>query len=280
MPPHQNRPAFASQKIEKHQPNDVISSVARAFAILELLSEYPNGLLPKEVAYKLKIHISTCYHQLNTMLATGYVKRDDESARFCLTPKIKYQKLDPAAHSPADVVDYLHPHLRTLRELSEESVYLSLWNSHDIYIADIVLHAKNVLVDKLYVGFSGGNHAMALGKVILSHLEQPVQEAYILQNPLVEYTANTITSAVELFEHLDMVSTVGYGTDQEETYSGVFCCSMPIFGANNQIVAAIGMTTTESRFNQQQHLYLEMLAQCSSEASLTLSTINCAAVVA
>ncbi|MEM8862907.1 MAG: IclR family transcriptional regulator [Chloroflexota bacterium] len=275
-----NQTTFTSQKIDKQRPNDVISSVVRAFSIMELLSEYPSGLLPKEVAYKLNINISTCYHQLNTMLATGYVSRNVETSRFYLTPKIQYQKSFPAFHSPADVVGFLNPHLNSLQQSSEESAYLSLWNGHDIYIADMVLHAGNVLVDQLYVGFNSGNHSMALGKVILSNLAQATMEDYIDRNPLVPYTNKTITNPRCFAEHLDMVSTAGYSTDQEESFEGVFCFGMPVYGVENRIIGSMGITTTQSKFRQQDDLYLEMLAQVSNAASLTLATVDCIAVAA
>ncbi len=275
-----NQTTFTPQKIEKERPNDVISSVVRAFKIMELLSECPNGLLPKEVAYKLDINISTCYHQLNTMLATGYVTRDAETSRFNLTPKIQYQKPSSAVHSPAEIVGFLNPHLNSLQQSSEESAYLSLWNGHDIYIADMVLDAENVLVDQLYVGFNSGNHSMALGKVILSNLEQQTMEDYIERNPLVRYTQKTITNPKCFVQHLDMISTTGYGTDQEESFDGVFCFGMPVYGVENRIIGSMGITTTQSRFRQQDDLYLEMLAQVSNAASLTLATVDCIAVAA
>lgn len=276
----ENQTTFTSQKTEKQRPNDVISSVVRAFSIMELLSESPNGLLPKEVAYKLDINISTCYHQLNTMLATGYVSRNSETSRFYLTPKIQYQKPCSAFYSPADVVGFLNPHLSSLQQISEESAYLSLWNGHDIYIADMVLHAENVLVDQLYVGFSSGNHSTALGKVILSYLEQETMEDYIERNPLIPYTKKTITNPKYFVEHLDVISTAGYGTDQEESFEGVFCFGMPVYGAENRIIGSMGITTTQSKFRQQDDLYLEMLAQVSNAASLTLATVDCIAVAA
>ena len=121
---------------------------------------------------------------------------------------------------------------------------------------------------------------MALGKVILSHLEQQTMEDYIDRNPLVRYTNKTITNPKCFAEHLDEISSAGYGTDEEESFEGVFCFGMPVYGVDNRIIGSMGITTTQSKFRQQDDIYLEMLAQVSNAASLTLATVDCIAVAA
>jgi hypothetical protein len=50
------------------QKGDLVHSVQRALSVLNLVAEHPQGLSAREISARLCLHISTCYHVLNTLL--------------------------------------------------------------------------------------------------------------------------------------------------------------------------------------------------------------------
>ena len=72
------------------QKGDFVYSVQRALSVLNLLAEHPQGLSAREISAKLRLNISTCYHVLNTLLASGYLDRHPHSQVYLLGPQIPF----------------------------------------------------------------------------------------------------------------------------------------------------------------------------------------------
>ncbi|MEM7536716.1 MAG: IclR family transcriptional regulator [Chloroflexota bacterium] len=264
---------------DKHEiieQKNVLQSVARAFAILELLKEHTSGLLPKQVSRALELNLTTCYHQLNTLAALGYVQRDSQTGLFQLSGKITFRQR--GAYYSAEVVKLLRPQLIKLQRATRETAYLSLWNGTEIYISDIVPSQQSIQVKLLEIGYSEANHAMAVGKAVLAQLDYPTLSSYIEQHALEPYTAKTITSAEQLLMHLEEVAAQGYSLDLGERFEDIYCLGVPIFGVDNQIVGSIGITTPDYRFQRNFDQFLDSLRCVGSTAERSLRLRSCVSV--
>lgn len=82
---------FASP--QNQSKKDLIGSVQRALRILELLAQPSTGLNAKKVSQQLDINLSTCYHLLNTLIASGYAVKDPDTLLFRLSGKVGYTVL-------------------------------------------------------------------------------------------------------------------------------------------------------------------------------------------
>ena len=264
------------EKCEPIRQKNVLQSVARAFAILELLKEHTAGLLPKQVSHALQLNLTTCYHQLNTLAALGYVQRDSQTRRFQLSGKIMFRQ--QGAYYSGEIVKLLRPQLINLQRATRETAYLSLWNGTEIYISDIVPSSQNIQVKPLDIGYSEANHAMAIGKAVLSQLEKDRLCHYIEEHSLEPYTAKTITNAEQLLAHLDEVATQGYSLDLGERFKDIYCLGVPIFGVDKQIVGSIGITTTYYRFRKNFDQFLDSLLSIGSAADRSLRLRECVSV--
>lgn len=256
----------------KQTPSHKINSVERALSIMELLAAHPAGLNPKEVSLKLHLNLSTCYHQLNTLLATGYVVKNPETTLFQLSGKIGY-----TIHlqtSPAQLVKQLTAHTQALQEATQETAYLSIWDGQEIYIAAIVESSQSIRVKVLTIGYSGANHAMAVGKVILAYFDDDTLDHYLETHPLTPYTVNTITDKYQLKEHLIEVYQQGYSLDLAERLDDIFCIGVPIFDAQGQITASIGITVPETRFHSHSEQLLTEVQQAGHAATRHLMVLG------
>lgn len=251
------------------KPKDVISSVERALDIMELLASHPHGLIPKKIALYLDLHLSTCYHQLNTLLAKEYVVRDPHTTAFKLSHKVVIHPCP--RRDPAQLVKFLNPHLHSLQEETEETSYLSVWDAGEIYIADIVQSPQSIQVKLLHIGYNEANHAMAIGKALLAYLEPTTLNHYVDQHPLIPYTSHTITDKAVLIEHLHRVAHQGYSLDLEERLPDIYCIGVPIFNAHEQVVASLGITVPKFRFHANFDLLLQHVIQVGQAATRALA---------
>ncbi|EET84918.1 transcriptional regulator, IclR family [Clostridium carboxidivorans P7] len=67
---------------------EIVQSVDRSLCILEVLSDYEDGLGITEIAEKVDLHKSTVYRLLNTLVWKGYIKQNKNTSKYGLTLKL------------------------------------------------------------------------------------------------------------------------------------------------------------------------------------------------
>lgn len=254
------------------QRRDSIRSVLRALSIMELLAHFPRGLTAKEVSRRVGLHLSTTYHLLNTLLEAGYVIKDPETQLFRSSAKIGYTTYGTA--SPAQLVRHLTPHVHALQEATQETAYLSIWDGNNIVLSAIVESALSVRVKVLTVGYSEGNHAMALGKAILAYLPERDLKAYLTIRGMPAYTENTCTDPQELKHVLARVRQLGYSLDIEEFLPDVCCIGAPIFDTEKRIAASIAISLPRARYDKHHLALVPKVRQAAAAASRTLRLLG------
>lgn len=262
---------FLSLKTKSVQ-TDLIGSVQRALRILELLAQHPTGLNAKQVSLKLQLNLSTCYHLLNTLIASDYVVKDPESLLFRLSGKIGYTIHQQA--SPAQLVQHLTPHVQALQEITQETAYLSLWDGQEIVLSAIAESPLSVRVKTLVIGFTAGNHASALGKAILAYLDEGQLDQYLTMHALLAYTSHTLTETHTIKSHLADVRRQGYSVDGEEFLPDVYCIGGPIFDAQGQILASLAIALPASRYRANGETLLPKVTEAAQAGTRTMRLLG------
>ena len=67
---------------------EIVQSVDRTLTILEVLSDYEEGLGITEISEKVELHKSTVHRLLNTLIYKGYIKQDKNTNKYGLTLKL------------------------------------------------------------------------------------------------------------------------------------------------------------------------------------------------
>lgn len=254
-------------------PGDLIGSVQRSLTILELLAEHPAGLSAKQISQKTRLNLSTCYHLLNTLRASGYAFKDAENAHYRLSAKISY----PAAArlTPAQLVHRLMPYLHALQGATRETAYLSVWDGAEIVLSAIVESPQSVRVKALEIGSSDANHASALGKAVLAYLPAATVHSYLERHPCVAYTPHTLSAPAALAASLAEVRAAGFSLDAEEFLPDVYCLGAPIFNAEDQILASIAISMPGQRYHAQHSAYRLRVIEAGRAASRNLLLAGC-----
>jgi IclR family acetate operon transcriptional repressor len=90
-------------------------------------------------------------------------------------------------------------------------------------------------------------HTSSLGKAILANLRDDQVKTVLDNIQLVPRTPKSIADIKTLLEELERVRQRGYAFDDEESQLGCRCVGAPIFGANNEPLAAISLSGPTSR---------------------------------
>jgi len=242
------------------EKGDLLHSVQRALSVLNLLAEHPQGLSAREISNALGLNISTSYHILNTLVASGYLDRHPHSQIYLLGPQIPFlnnafvQGLaspEPLSLSEDDVwstvpllVGKLRSVLYRLTEQTQEPSYLACWRYGEIVLQAIVEAPQAAKVTKLYVGYRGQAHSHALGKVLLAYSDPALVDSYLDLHPLTPLGPNTIVQRSRFIDELNDIVRQGYSIDHEEFSSDICCIAAPIFAPQGHVVAALAISFT------------------------------------
>lgn len=226
---------------------DMITSLQRGLQILELLAAEPEGLPAKTISQRSGLNLSTCYHLLNTLIAAGYVVKSATTQRFGISGKIVF----PAQRSAdgAALIRLIMPYLQTLRDQTSEAVYLSTRSGSEIVVSAIVESPQMLRVSMLSIGFAGANHATAVGKAVLAHLDDYDVTAYLQRYGMPALTNHTHTEIGPLKEELALIRVRGYSLDLEECGDGICCVGAPIFAPHGPVIASIGIPLPATRYH-------------------------------
>jgi DNA-binding IclR family transcriptional regulator len=269
--------------------------VQRALRVLSLVAEHPQGLTAREISNALGLNISTCYHILNTLLASDYLDRHPHNQIYLLGPQIPFlnnafvQSLagqetlapsedtigSPGLHAKP-LVERLRSVMYSLTEQTQEPSYLACWRYGEIVLQAIVEAPQAAKVTKLYVGYRGQAHSHALGKVLLAYSDPALVEKYLDVHPLTPFGPNTIVQRSRFVDELNDIVRQGYSIDKEEFSTDTCCIAAPIFAPQGHVVAALAISFTPNVFTKRAEWLIAQVARAANHAraELRLSPVH------
>lgn len=198
----------------------LITSVQRALHLLDTVGESNRPLTAKVLARRTGQPLPTTYHLLRTLVHEGYLRRVDGSG-YLLGDRVSALNGD----SPAARTARIRPVLQHLHDELSAAAYLSIFEDGEITLVDVVDSPKAPRVD-LWVGFHDAAHATALGKAVLSVLDESHRLDYLSSHDLADLTPRTVTDRRVLLRQLDQANS--YALDHEEYSLGTGCVAAAI----------------------------------------------------
>ncbi len=246
-------------------PRDILTSVVRAFEVLELLAASADPLPVKAVASRLGISLGTAYHVMHTLEHGGYVVRLGQG-RFGLGGKLtELSRLFMGRLQ--DVVPVARPHLETLADEAQEDTYLAAMRGGEIVVAEVVERSSNLHCGDLGVGFAEVAHTTALGKVLLAASEHVDVHHYLQERRLARLTPNTLVERRHVKRHLKAVREAGVARDLEEFADGVCCVAFPVVDAAGATVASVGLSVPVGKWRREHERLTRLCAEAARGAS-------------
>jgi len=234
---------------------EIVQSVDRALAIVELLLRGSAPLTVREVAAGTGINRTTAHRLLASLHRRGWIERVADSAAY--RPGLRYLALVRASLAGRDFIDEVRPTMERLSLLSRETVHLGVLDNHDVLHTEKVDSPEIVGVSSR-VGTRAAPHVTGLGKALLASGPDVELEAYI------EHAGKRSLSPSdfdpEAFRtEISLARRRGYSIDDGESSPGVRCLAVAVRGVGGSPLFAISLTGPSGRFTA------ERLASCVPE---------------
>jgi DNA-binding IclR family transcriptional regulator len=240
------------------------SSARAVLQLLTLLARTPGGMKADEVATALGRSTSTAYSLLQTLCDEGFAVH--ERGAYVLTrDAAELADIDRDARLPAG----LEGVVEELLARTHKRAYLAAARSGRIVVPLVRGRQGMPRMPGLGTQIRDNAHALALGKVALSLLDDDALERYLARG-LRAFTPHTIVDPDVLREQLDDIRAGGVANDREELAEDFCCFAAPIRNARGGAVAALGISMSLRCFETEGEQLELRVAEVADEASRAL----------
>lgn len=222
-----------------------LKSVDKAFDIIEFLRVEGSCTL-SEVSDQFDMPTSTAHLHLTTLVENGYVLREDNEYRCSLQflrtgGEIRDRiPLFQAARSEVDALQKEFGEIANMA-MMEDGYMVKIYKSVNTESID----DRSPLGTYLYM------HRTAMGKAILSSLDESVVDRVIEERGMPTKTENTISTRKELDTELAEIREQGYAINEGEHYGGVCAVGVPILSEPEGVIGAISISGPRSRMGME-----------------------------
>lgn len=243
----------------------VIPNLRNACLVLKHLASSQQPRSIKEISALLHLPRTTTMRILATLTLQGFTHKNHE--RFSLGPALI--SIGSAAKTGLDIGNLSKPLLRRVTLRTGETCHLAVPSGNRSMIVEVSL-SPHPLSSSRGPGALVELHCSGTGKCFLAFRHWPQLDSIITERELVPHTKDTIVKMDRLASEIATVRRQKYAMDEQEFFEGVRCIAAPVFNAENECVAAFGVTASTTRFALER---VDEFAAILKEAANELSTL-------
>ncbi|WP_046176295.1 IclR family transcriptional regulator [Domibacillus indicus] len=216
-----------------------VQSLERALTLLNIMSDYPDGIQISRLAEQAGLSKSTIHRLLSTLINMKYVTQDKKTEKYLLGYQILYLSRNMTTNS--GIISAARPLLEKLCEDINETIHLCIEDNGEVVYIDKIESNQTI---RMYsrVGSRNPMYCTGVGKVLLSGMLEKEYEQAVSSIEFVRRTAKTIGSLEELNEEIAIVKKQGYALDNIENEEGIRCIAAPIRDFQGNIVASFSVS--------------------------------------
>jgi len=255
----------AEEQAEVPKERGGIQSLERAFAIVEEIARHREGINLADLSKTVGLHNSTTFHLVKTMAQLGYVSQVRDSKRYRIGSKLF--TLAAGALEENSFLAIATPVLESLTGETREAAHFAIRSGNQVVV--IARTAGSGLLQM--VDRNGGQrpaHATALGKVLLSALNDAQIRQFLGREPLRKFTPKTIAERDALLREIEEVRRRGIAYDDGEFDADIRCVAVPVHDFAGRVSGAVGISGAVWRLSLQS---LQGMAQPVREAAKLIS---------
>ena len=220
-----------------------IRVLERALAILSAFSHTRPELRLADFA-PLGLHKSTLYRLLEVLRAHRLVELDPATGQYRLG--LRLFELGMLAVGRLELARSAQRALDLLVERTGETAHLGVLDGHDI-VSIARAESPQALRMPGALGRRSPAHCTAIGKVLLAHLPEAEQRAFVSGRSFPALTRRTLCRPEQLLRELRAVHQRGYAIDDEEIYPGVRCVGAPVRDHTGVVIAGVSAAGPTTR---------------------------------
>lgn len=221
-----------------------VQSLERALTLLNVLSEYPNGIQITRLAEQVGLSKSTVHRLLATLIDMNYVIKDAETDKY----KIGYQVIYISRNvlNNIELIPIAKPFLKHLSADVNETIHLCMEDRGEVVYIDKIESNQTI---RMYsrIGSRAPMYCTGVGKVLLSGKNDETFEEIAANTEFIARTEHTIRSRDELKQEVETIKSQGYALDNIENEEGIRCIAAPIFDYTGKIIASFSISGPSSR---------------------------------
>jgi DNA-binding IclR family transcriptional regulator len=224
-----------------------IGSVLKAVEVMEELAKSEHGLGVTEISSRLNYGVSATYHLLNTLKQCNIIEQDKKTKKYRIG--FALFRISGMAKRQNVLASLAQPYLDQLKELVGETCNLMVLDGSDVvYIAQS--ESTNLLKMFTQLGAKVPLYCTGGGKVLLAYQPVKIQDLILGKTSFEKYTKNTLASAQDLKNELEVIRRQGYAIDNEEREEGVTCIAAPVFDCYGEAITSVSISGPTSRLKE------------------------------
>jgi DNA-binding IclR family transcriptional regulator len=221
------------------RPNYQIRAVQRALHVLTSFTATEPEMSLARLAAKTRLHKATLVRMLRCLESLGFIRQVD-TGRYQLGVKV-FELGSVYYVTQLNVERLARPWMERLVDRWGLTANLAVLDEGQIvYVA--IVEPKRALRVQFSVGSRFAAHCTALGKALLSGLDDQEVDRIIARRGLPKMTEHTITDPAELKRQLADVRARGYAVDNQESILNVRCVGVPLRDHRGHVVAALSLS--------------------------------------
>jgi IclR family transcriptional regulator, pca regulon regulatory protein len=221
---------------------EFVEALARGLEIIQAFTSDTPEMTLSEISVKTGVTPATARRSLLTLQKLGYVAMTGR--RFILRARIL--TLGSAFLNSMNLKLVADSFLQSVADRFHDSVSMTLLDDDDVlYVAHVPSNRENRY--RARIGYRLPAYATSTGHVLLAHLDQPAQDAFLARAPFPTYTARTTSTADELRAIFENVRRDDHAAIQDQLEYGIVGVAVPVRDHANRVIAAINCAAEAAR---------------------------------
>ncbi|MCX5382259.1 IclR family transcriptional regulator [Streptomyces sp. NBC_00083] len=208
----------------KPEPTAPFHSVHYVLRVLEAISRHGGGVTDVQVARETGLPTAHLASMLLMLRREGYVEQVADGAYVIGDSMVL---LGSGAARQQALETKLQNTLMSLRDTVGAAVYISRYIDGEVKITQYADGPRAPKVNE-WVDFKSAAHASAVGKCLLTQLDQNGRRDHLSRHKIARLTSRTITSEKVLFSKLDSQPATVPVLDLQEYAVGTVCAAVPL----------------------------------------------------
>ncbi|MER6116229.1 IclR family transcriptional regulator [Streptomyces sp. A0642] len=226
----------------KPEPIAPFHSVQYALRVLETVSKHGNGVMDAQIARETGLPLGHLTSLLLTLRREGYVEQITDGA-YVIGASLLLLGSGAARRQALEA--RLQQTLVQLRDSVGAAVYISRYVDGEIRVTQYADSPGTPAVNE-WVDFRSAAHASAIGKCLLTQLDQNGRRDHLSRHKIARLTSRTITSEKALLSKLDSQPATVPVLDLQEYAVGTVCAAVPLTAGSSAGCLALSLPVEDA----------------------------------
>ena len=260
------RPGSGSPPAPRGSESLMVNSVDKALKILRAFDGSRRRLGLSQIAEAAGMGLSATQRFTYTLLQLGYLRRDEASRLYALSPKTL--EFGRRYLQSSELVERAMPYLLHLHQTCGETTNLTLLDGEEIVFVSRFL-SRNVFNVDVVVGTRLPAFCTAPGLAMLARLDPSEAEAILRRTDRRAFTAHTVTDLRRILTRLATIRSDGFAVAYQEVFHGDISVAAAVTDAAGRPEGAINLASSTTRWTlaQARETFAPMVVAAAASAS-------------